>query len=68
MSAAVNSGRLEMYIGLNQGQTQKYLWKADAKQGETAKISVKTSDSNFHIGALYYVILRSAEGRVDVKV
>ena len=57
VSADVANGRVLMYIGLAPGQTGKWLWKADAPKGQVTSISVKTSDSNYHTGAIYYVIL-----------
>ena len=57
-----------MYVGLAPGQSLKQLWKAEGGKDQTINIKVKTSDVNFHVGTLYYVILQSADGRVDLRL
>jgi hypothetical protein len=57
-----------MFVGLAPGQTQKSVWSATGGAGSTVRIAVKTSDINFNVGAFYYVILNSADSRVDVQV
>jgi hypothetical protein len=64
----VNSGSLNMYISLVPGGSQSFLWKSDSSQGNPVTINVKTSDVNFFVGAFYYVILQSSNGRVDFRL
>jgi hypothetical protein len=68
LSATVRTGSVIMYVSLVPATTQKALWKVETQAGKTGKISVKTSDANFHFGALYYIILTSTSGRVDMTL
>lgn len=69
--ALTSSGKINMYVTLSPGASMKQLWKADSLSSTTpgeVRISVKQQDVNFHIGAYYYVILQSTDGRCDIKL
>lgn len=67
VEAIPSSGKLNMFIGLAPGASQKAIWKATGSSSSSARIAVKTSDAQFHVGAYYYIIFSSAEGKVDFK-
>lgn len=64
----VSTGDVTIYIGLNPDDLQElangedpslYLWSTSASAGETASITVRQTDPNFHLGATYFVYLVS---------
>jgi len=57
-----------MYVSLVPASTQKALWKTEVAAGKSGSINVKTSDTNFHLGALYYIIITSTSGKVDMTL
>ena len=65
------TGKINMYVTLSPGASQKQLWKADSATSTTpgeVQINVKQTDINFQLGAFYYVILQSTDGRCDIRL
>lgn len=44
------------------------MWSGAGSVNNPITLSVKQSDSNFHIGAYYYVIVQSTSGKVDMQL
>ena len=59
LQAYVANGQIEMYVGLDPASLPNtFIWKA-VSVGGVASIAVKTTDVNFHIGAMYYNYIKS---------
>jgi hypothetical protein len=50
-----------MYVGLDPATVgpNNYVWKGTQKSSLVNSIQVKTTDSNFHYGTMYYVYIKA---------
>jgi hypothetical protein len=71
LTADLASGKLNMFVTLYPGASQKQIWRADSASSSVpnkVQLNIKQTDVNFQIGAFYYVILQSADGRADIRL
>lgn len=61
LNAVVATGDIEIYVGLDPETVDKggHLWSGSTVTGRDIRIAVKTTDSNFHLAAYYYVHIKS---------
>lgn len=67
LEASLSQGQVTMYIGLDpqklqllkdEEKVENFLWKSVAVDG-VAKINVRETDPNFHLGTYYFVYIKS---------
>ena len=62
----VSLGNVTVYVGANPGQALTAPWSATGGAGGSAIITVPTTDINFQLGIMYYVIMTSTNGKVNM--
>jgi hypothetical protein len=65
LRTVVATGDIEVYIGLNPDTVDKggHIWSASSATGRDVRISVKTTDADFHIATYYYVYIASTSSQ-----
>jgi len=65
LRTVVATGDLQVFIGLNPDTVDKggHVWSASTATGRDVRISVKTTDADFHLATYYYVYLSSTSGQ-----
>ena len=65
----ISTGQLAIYVGLYpDNPTTTYSWYATGTTTSPAKISVKQTDQNFHLGAYYYVTVYAVNARTVLNL
>jgi stress response protein SCP2 len=65
LRTVVATGSLEVYIGLNPDTVDKggHIWSSSTAGGRDVRISVKTTDADFHLATYYYVYYKSTSSQ-----